>query len=422
MPPRRPLRGRVAVAALGLLALFSAIAPPAGVHAATDRLPDLRASRPTDLRITTTSSGRRLLRFTSQMVNYGAGPFEVRGRRPNSRVPFDIDQIIYTSDGGTRRRNTEATVVFAGDGHNHYHVRRMMSYHLWSPAGTVKDRKIGFCFFDTTPKRLSLPRAPRSKRYFESGCGGRSATSTRSGVSVGWGDTYPWNFAYQYIDITGLPGGTYTLRSAVDIYDYFLETSEANNCSYTRISFRTTGTRVTVLGSGSTCVDDYRGTPYAAAVDWMLAQGIGRPCDPGLFCTYNPLTRGEMAAYLSRLRALPEATVDHFDDDDGTQYETHINRAAEAGLLIQCGSRAFCPTRNLRRSEAAVFIARALGLEPSVNDHFSDDNGTFAEPSINAMVDAGLMTGCGDGRFCPSGPVTKGQASAWLFAAFPPAP
>jgi len=251
---------------LGSVALLGGIVPPPAVSAATDRLPDLRSSRPTDLRIVTSSSGRRLLRFTSQFVNDGAGPFEVRGRRPNSSVPFDIDQIIYNSDGGARRRDTNATVVYAGDGHNHYHVRRMMSYHLRSTAGTMRDRKIGFCFFDTTPKRLSLPRAPRTKKYFESGCGGRTATRTRSGVSVGWGDT------------------------------------------------------------------------------------------------------------------------------------------------------------RFRRSEAAVFIARALHLPPSANNHFSDDDGMPAEPAIDAMVDAGIMAGCAAGRFCPSGTVTRGQMAAWLYTAFPPAP
>lgn len=96
------------------------------------------------------------------MVNYGAGPFEVRGRRASSSVAFDVDQIIYNSGGGTRRRNTDATMAYAGDGHNHYHVRRMMTYHLWPAAGMFKDRKIGFCFFDTTPKRLDLPRAPQT--------------------------------------------------------------------------------------------------------------------------------------------------------------------------------------------------------------------------------------------------------------------
>lgn len=354
------------------------------------------------------------------MVNYGAGPFEVRGRRASSSVPFDVDQIIYNTDGGSRRRNTEAQMAYAGDGHNHYHVRRIMTYHLWSGAGMFKDRKIGFCFFDTTPKRLSLPRAPQTRRYFESGCGGRTATSTRTGVSVGWGDTYPWNFAYQWIDITGLPGGTYTLRSTVDLYDYFDETSESNNCAYARISFRSTGSTVTVLGSGSTCINDFSSTPYAEAVAWMLAEGHGRTCDPGLFCTYANLGRGEMAAYLDRILDPPEATVDHFDDDDGTRFEPHINRVAEAGLVTQCGVRAYCPTRSLRRSEAALFIARALGLPASTSNHFTDDDGTPAEPAIDAMVDAGLMQGCAVGRFCPTSPVTKGQASAWLYAAFGP--
>ena len=339
--------------------------PPPTVNAATDRLPDLRSARPSDLRITTTSSGRRLLRFTSQMVNYGAGPFEVRGRRASSSDPFDVDQIIYNSDGGTRRRNTDATMAYAGDGHDHYHVRKMMTYHLWSTAGMFKDRKIGFCFFDTTPKRLDLPRAPQTKQYFQSGCGGRTATSTRTGVSVGWGDTYPWNFAYQWIDITGLPGGTYTLRSTVDLYNYFQESSETNNCAYARISFRSSGSTVTVLGSGSTCINDYSSTPYATAIAWLLAEGHGRTCDPGLFCTYKNLGRGEMAAYLNRILDLPDPTVDHFDDDDGTLYEPHINRVAEAGLVTQCGARAYCPTRNLRRSEAALFIARALVLPVS---------------------------------------------------------
>ena len=39
----------------------------------------------------------------------------------------------------------------------------------------------------------------------------RSITS-HAGLSVGWADNYPWFFAFQWIDITGLPGGTYQVR------------------------------------------------------------------------------------------------------------------------------------------------------------------------------------------------------------------
>src|SRR3712207_8895087 len=42
---------------------------------------------------------------------------------------------------------------------------------------------------------------------------------------------YPADFAYQWIDITGLPGGTYTFRTTIDPYDQFREVSETNNRS-----------------------------------------------------------------------------------------------------------------------------------------------------------------------------------------------
>jgi hypothetical protein len=177
---------RIGVVACLVASIF-VIAPPTLTAAAGDRLPDLRSAAIRDLRIVRTSSGRKLLRFTSEIRNYGAGPFEIRGNRRSTNLPFDIDQILYQTDGSIRRVDTVATVAFAGDGHNHYHVRRMMSYHLWSTRGTLRDRKIGFCFFDTNPRWLSLSRAPSSPRYREATCGGRTATSTRSGISVGWG-------------------------------------------------------------------------------------------------------------------------------------------------------------------------------------------------------------------------------------------
>ena len=36
----------------------------------------------------------QLLRFTSEILNYGAGPFEVRGDRPTTGRGFDLDQIL----------------------------------------------------------------------------------------------------------------------------------------------------------------------------------------------------------------------------------------------------------------------------------------------------------------------------------------
>jgi hypothetical protein len=403
---------------LGLVASLGVVAPPTPVSAASDRLPDLRSDRIRDLRITRTSTGRKLLRFTTTILNYGAGPFEVRGNRPRTDVPFRIDQVVYRSDGTTRRIRTAAQFAYAGDGHDHHHVRRMATYHLWGSSGTLRDSKIGFCFFDTTPRYLSLPRAPSSRHYRESGCGTRRSVFTRTGISVGWGDRYPWNFAYQWIDISGLPAGTYTLRSAVDLFRYFTESRETNNCSYVRLSIRSSTVRV--LGSGSTCVNDYRSTPYAADAAWGLTKGLGAGCDPLLFCTYNSTHRDELAAFLSRLMSLPATTEDFFDDDDGARFETQINRVAAAGVMAGCATRRFCGTSRVTRQSLATILADVLELPPSDTDHFTDDDGIAAETALNAVADAGLIDPCAVGRICPTAIVRRGEMARILRRAFEP--
>jgi hypothetical protein len=405
------------VGVVGLLVLIiGSIVPPVPVSAASDRLPDLRSATIRDLRISRSSSGRKLLRFTTEILNYGAGPFEIRGTRRSTGSTWDIDQIVHRSDGTRRSIQTTASMRYAGDGHDHYHVRRLAMYHLWSTRGTLRDSKIGFCFFDTNPRYLSLPRAPSSRRYFESGCGSSRSLGIRTGISVGWGDRYPWNFAYQYIDVTGLPSGTYTLRVMVDLFGQFTETSDANNCSYVRLSIGSSTVRV--LGGSRTCVNDYSTTPYAADVSWGLGAGLTVGCDPTLFCTYNPTLRDELAVFITRLLHLPTTSQDLYSDDDGSRFEAWHNRAGVAGVMLGCGVRRFCPTSKVTRQTAAIVVFRALELPESQNDHFTDDDGSSAERAINAVVDAGLMAGCAEGRFCPTAVVNRGEMARILHRAF----
>ena len=63
----------------------------------------------------------------------------------------------------------------------------------------------------------------------------RASITSRAGLSVGWADNYPWFFAFQWIDITGLPGGTYQVRVTVDIQDYYQERIDTDNCVWARL-------------------------------------------------------------------------------------------------------------------------------------------------------------------------------------------
>lgn len=422
-PADAPHAGRrvriVALLAAALLAPALLVAPaavtPVRAGEPTDRLPDLRAAKPGEFHIVT-SGGRRLLRFTAVMSNRGAGAMEILAVRPSSRDPWDVDQRIYDTAGGSHRVQTEATLRYAGDGHGHWHVEQMMGYHLWSSAGTRGDDKVGFCFFDTTLVDAGLRGSPSSGYYREAWCGGQSATRSRTGISVGWGDRYAWNLAFQRIDITGLPGGVYTIRARVDPQGWFTQSKTTNDCAWTRINVPTRGTTVTVLASGTTCVNDYVGTMFEPYVEWAYERGITGGCELDLFCTGDSLTRAQAASFVARALALPPATQDWFSDDDGRSGEADINRLAEAGIIQGCAEGLYCPADTMTRGHMASMLVRGLALPAAVRlDRFVDDDGSTHEADIDALAEAGITGGCDADRFCPTKPVTRGQMVTFLY-------
>jgi hypothetical protein len=239
---------RLAIAVAVVAASFGA--RPAA--AATDRLPDLRMANLTSF-YTENSGGERRLRFTTIMTNEGAGPLEVRGTRANlGESHLRTQQAIYNTDGGVRLAGSRALMEYAVDGHDHWHIQGVMLYQMWSNNGVVRrGTKVGFCFLDSRPWILSLPGAPQSGVYGERACGDSGDLANRMGLSVGWGDEYPANFAYQWIDITTLEPGDYTVQARADEQNWYLESNETNNCSWARVRITETNGPVSVLSSWS---------------------------------------------------------------------------------------------------------------------------------------------------------------------------
>jgi len=257
--PRSHRAMPVAVVIVTILALASApLGHPATAAAPGERLPDLAMVRPLDVRLETSSDGRRRLRFTAMIVNIGDGPFETRAARASTRrTSMLVKQRIYDSSGGYRVVPTLAVASYSGDGHDHWHVQRVAQYALYDTSGATpavaRSSKVGFCFFDTRPYRLSIPHAPAMRRYSQSGCGTRTALAVKNGISVDWADRYGWELRYQSIDVTGLPAGEYLLKVSADPNGYFVERSVTNNCNWTRVRIRESGTGVAVLDWGAGC-------------------------------------------------------------------------------------------------------------------------------------------------------------------------
>lgn len=154
---------------------------------------------------------------------------------------------------------------------------------------------------------------------------------------------------------------------------------------------------------------------FAREIAWLAREEITRGCGPNIFCPDEPTTRAQMASFWVRALDLSPASEDHFADDAGSVHEADINALAQAGITIGCGDRIYCPVRWVTRAQFASFMVRAFDLPPATQDHFDDDSGSIHEVDINALAEAGITRGCGNGLYCPDRAVNRGEVAALFY-------
>lgn len=103
-----------------------------------------------------------------------------------------------------------------------------------------------------------------------------------------------------------------------------------------------------------------------------------------------------------------------FSDDDGNAHEANIEAIAAAAITQGCGGTRYCPADAVTRGQMATFLTRALDLPASTTDHFTDDTGSTHEPAINAIADADITQGLGNGIYDPDGSVRRDQMASFL--------
>ncbi len=99
-------------------------------------------------------------------------------------------------------------------------------------------------------------------------------------------------------------------------------------------------------------------------IEAVSAAGITLGCndDRTAFCPDDLVTRGQMAAFINRALGLPASSLDRFVDDDTSIFEQDIQALAAVGITKGCtpdGTR-FCPVDPVTRGQMAAFLQRAL--------------------------------------------------------------
>lgn len=173
---------------------------------------------------------------------------------------------------------------------------------------------------------------------------------------------------------------------------------------------------------------DTNGSVFHDDIAWLSANEITKGCNPPAntqFCPDDPVTRGQMAAFLVRaLGLIGGENLNFFGDDDDSVFESNINTLAFYEITVGCNPPAndrFCPEAPTIRSQMASFLARALLLLDGWNiNYFIDDELSVHEHDINRLAHSGITKGCNpplNTLFCPGSTVTRGQMAAFLHRA-----
>ncbi|MCA0985197.1 S-layer homology domain-containing protein [Halobacillus yeomjeoni] len=109
----------------------------------------------------------------------------------------------------------------------------------------------------------------------------------------------------------------------------------------------------------------------------------------------------------------------HYHDVSNDYWaQSEIEYMSKQGIINGYDGDYFKPSNDVTRGEVAKMMTAALDLSPSSNNHFSDDNGHWAEKYINAVADAGYITGYENGTFKPDQAITRAEISALFKRSF----
>jgi hypothetical protein len=135
-----------------------------------------------------------------------------------------------------------------------------------------------------------------------------------------------------------------------------------------------------------------------------------------------------MASFIARLvqrsgGTLPAASRDWFADDDASAHQDSINRLAEAGIVGGKRPGTYAPAEPVTRGQMAAFLTRAYDVRAQQagqaalaegGDHFPDDDASPHARSIDRAAAAGFTGGYGDGTYRPDVAVLRGQMAVFL--------
>ena len=126
--------------------------------------------------------------------------------------------------------------------------------------------------------------------------------------------------------------------------------------------------RRTLTGSATlTVLGDITDHQFVNEIIWLAEQGISRGCAAHTYCPSNPVTRAQMASFLTRALDLeaPPRQAGFVDVDPTNVHATNLETLHQAQITTGCTQEPLqcCPNKPITRAQMASFLTRALDLE-----------------------------------------------------------
>lgn len=170
---------------------------------------------------------------------------------------------------------------------------------------------------------------------------------------------------------------------------------------------------------------DATASVHGEAIRCLSWYGIAQGGADGSYGVGRAVTRAQLATFLTRVLDeagidLPESVEDAFTDDDGSTHEASLDLLAALGIMNGAGDGTVSPNEPVSRDQMASLLVRLLELvsdeelADAAEDFFSDDEGNVHEDAINALAGLGIAAGRGAGAFNPAADVLREQMATFL--------
>jgi hypothetical protein len=226
-------------------------------------------------------------------------------------------------------------------------------------------------------------------------------------------------------------GGSASCSSSGDCYGFMVSTPRPVqhwDSTFTE-TLSNTDSKVWTLHVGDSFSDVPQANQYYKFVETILHRGVTAGCGDSVYCPSTSSQRDQMAVFVLVAKEGPgyspaACTTPIFSDVPASSpFCRFVEELSRRGVVSGCGDGRYCPADPVTREQMSVFALRTL--DPALNPPacttplFNDvpASSPFCK-WIEELARRGVVAGCGGGSYCPQAPVSRDQMSVFISLTF----